>query len=448
MKKYTLTPEHKAQFEPWKDKWVASAMSTKPMDQEEKALCREAVKGLYRAANLEPPPDHRIVFVPSPFVARFAGGFAAAIWYMRKNKKRNFARNATNATDAATNATYDATRAATYDATRAATDAATYAATDAATRAATDAATYDATDAATYDATDAATRAATLAATSAATSAATDDATDAATYDATSAATYDATDAATRAATQSDKWYKLDVDGLVKLSNILGVGLFGLNCAQLGWKMWNGGNQWSGWVSFISFFRHIVKLKIDYSKWQHYETLAEHSSYRIMHEKFCIISDRPKTLRVNARNQPHCEDGPFCEWRDGTALFSINGVRVPEWVVMKSKNDITAKEVFSLTNAEQRAQAIKKVGIGALLSELESKTIDEWREYQLVTIKIENRRIGPYLSMRNPSTGEIHCEGVGDAEKYENIDPTIKTVKAALAWRNNVPEYIEPEILT
>lgn len=75
-------PEHEKQLKPWANKWIANAMSTKPMDDEEKEMCRKAVNGLYKAANLQPPPDERIVFVPSPFVLRFASGFASAIWYI------------------------------------------------------------------------------------------------------------------------------------------------------------------------------------------------------------------------------------------------------------------------------------------------------------------------------------------------------------------------------
>ena len=73
MERYKLTKEHQAQLAPWRDKWIANAMSTAPMDDAERDRVREAVRGLYRAAGLTPPPDNRIVFVPSPFVARFAG---------------------------------------------------------------------------------------------------------------------------------------------------------------------------------------------------------------------------------------------------------------------------------------------------------------------------------------------------------------------------------------
>jgi hypothetical protein len=140
MKKYELTEEHRSQLKTWADKWIANSMSTKPMDEEDRNITREAVKGLYVAANLTPPPNHRIIFVSSPFVGRFAAGFAAAIWHKRKTGFQGAA-------------TRDATDDATDDATRAATYAATYAATDDATDDATRAATRDATRAATRAAT-------------------------------------------------------------------------------------------------------------------------------------------------------------------------------------------------------------------------------------------------------------------------------------------------------
>ena len=114
-KKYELTPEHRAQLEPWRDRWVSNAMSTVAMTDQDRAACREAVVGLYAAAGLAPPKH--IVFVPSPFVLAFAGGFAASIWHLSKS----------------------------WQATGEATEQATWQATDQAIRQATEQATWQAT---------------------------------------------------------------------------------------------------------------------------------------------------------------------------------------------------------------------------------------------------------------------------------------------------------------
>ena len=321
MKKYTLTEDHRARLKPWADKWIANAISTKPMDEEEREICRKAVIGLYAAANLHPP---RIVFAPSPFVVRFAGGFSAAIWFKRKT---------TNAR------------------------AATRAATDAATCAATDAATY----AATYDATDAATRAATYAATYAATRAATYDATD------------DATDDATRAAI-NDNWWRIRGD-ITAVAKEFGEPKFLLECARKAYNFWQGGNQWSGWAAYLSFFRHVAKLNLDcYPKWDHWEQLTLHSGPRVVHEEFCIISDRPCILKMDDENRPHCEDGPFCQWSDGSALFAVHGVRVPWWVIERPQL-ITIERIQNETNAEVRRVMIQKFGTDRFLRESGAKLV-------------------------------------------------------------------------
>jgi len=213
MRKYKLLPEHEARFPEWRDRWIANAMSTEAMTDDDRAACIEAVHGMYAAAKL-PPPKH-VVFVPSPFVLAFAGGFAAARWQMFKGT-------------------------------------ATSAATSAATDAATDAATWDATRAATLGATWAATRDATLAATRDAT------------WAATSAATRAATLGATRAATTNDysRWYVVPGD-MRRCAEELGVGEFGLQCAARAWQMWSGGNQWSGYDAYLSFFQDVVQLPLD-----------------------------------------------------------------------------------------------------------------------------------------------------------------------------------------
>ena len=45
-KLYTLTEEHRAQLKPWADKWIANAMSTKAMDEEEKDHFQDLIRAI------------------------------------------------------------------------------------------------------------------------------------------------------------------------------------------------------------------------------------------------------------------------------------------------------------------------------------------------------------------------------------------------------------------
>ena len=83
-----------------------------------------------------------------------------------------------------------------------------------------------------------------------------------ATREAARDATRDATNAATLAATRDDWWDFSDIASLAK--SILGPrsANLGIQCARLVDWLWQGGNQWSGYDAFLSFFRYIAKLPI------------------------------------------------------------------------------------------------------------------------------------------------------------------------------------------
>ena len=51
-KKYALTEQDKEQFKPCADKWIANAMSTDPMTELDRDICRQAAKDLYHGAAL------------------------------------------------------------------------------------------------------------------------------------------------------------------------------------------------------------------------------------------------------------------------------------------------------------------------------------------------------------------------------------------------------------
>jgi len=212
-------------------------------------------------------------------------------------------------------------------------------------------------------------------------------------------------------------------------------------CANNAINLWQGGNQWSGYDSYISFFRHVSKLPLEYSKWDHWETLSLHSSVRFVHEKFCIICDRPEILTVDAQNRPHNETGPFCRWRDGASLFAVNGVRMAAKWVLTDAEKINPKDILAETNVEVRRELIRKVGIERFIQTAGAKILDKQGDYELISVKLsEEITDARYLKMINPSILCYHCEGV---------DPSCKTVQEAINWRSGIEnEDWLPAVLT
>jgi hypothetical protein len=134
----------------------------------------------------------------------------------------------------------------------------------------------------------------------------------------------------------------------------------GLSCAASAYSFWDGGNQWAGYHAWLTFFRDVVHLPIDWSAYAPYEALG-HVGPRLMHAEFCLVSDRPVRLLVDAQSRPHSDDGPFCAWRDGTALWAWHGVRVPPQVILAPQT-LTAEQIAAEPNQEVRRVMIERVG--------------------------------------------------------------------------------------
>ena len=79
-----------------------------------------------------------------------------------------------------------------------------------------------------------------------------------------------------------------------------------------------------------------------------------------MHEKFCIISDRPTQIKMQD-GVPHCENDAYIKWCDGVGFYAWKGTRVPEWFIM-SPEKITPEIALTWDNVEQRRCAAEILG--------------------------------------------------------------------------------------
>ena len=153
---------------------------------------------------------------------------------------------------------------------------------------------------------------------------------------------------------------------------------------------------------------------------------------------------------------------------EAAAIFEEDNKRwrTPKYVDV---SQLPIDDVFKLQNVSHRKYIIDYYGMDTILASLESTVIDSatisGNPYELIEVDIpfsnwrdpEVNQKGTYLRMVNPSTSEIHFEGVPNYDKWlarsrekDERDETIlsPTVRAALAWRDGETRYAIPIKLT
>ena len=169
-----------------------------------------------------------------------------------------------------------------------------------------------------------------------------------------------------------------------------------------------------------------------------------------MHEKFCIVSDRPEFIHVDEENRPHCETGPSHRWRDGWEIYSWHGTQVPPRWIME-KDTINPAEIIRHEDVELRSVGCEIIGWPRIVDQLDRTILDGDPDSDigaLIALKLPGLdRPGRFLQAVCPHNGTI-VEGV----PYESdVDGSpIDTAIAAQAWRDGLPvsEYQHPLIRT
>ena len=356
-KKYSFEdhPEHKAQLDAWRDKWIQVALDCRPLALEDKKAMEVALVGLYEAASL-PPPLH-IVYAPSPIVGAFAATFASVVWWCR-DKPEEAAKFFGGIVPSEMQLKQAVQQACMVLSGKIPPPKIVVS------------------------------------------------------NEATRQATVEATG---------------QVDPLVS---------FLLKCSSRFWPMRNGGNQWAAWCAYLTFFRDVAKLPLDYSKWEHYEQAALHGGVRYMHPKFVIVCDRPKVIKQDDQHRPHCSTGPWCEWPSGEKWYAIHGVRVPEQVVLAPET-ITTEQLEKESNSEVLRVMAQRMGWHLFLERMGTVIIDSWvdpwtnLQYDLLDLKERKGERQPrWLRMRSPVLKD------GTTPDYiERVDPALTSAQAARTWQ-------------
>ena len=87
----------------------------------------------------------------------------------------------------------------------------------------------------------------------------------------------------------------------------------------------------------------------------------------------CILVERHEHLHLDGQGRLHSTIGPAWSWEDGTAVYAIDGIRVPAWVI---DDPTPARILAELPNTEQRRVALAHYGWDRAVEELALDVID------------------------------------------------------------------------
>lgn len=80
-----------------------------------------------------------------------------------------------------------------------------------------------------------------------------------------------------------------------------------------------------------------------------------------------LLSKPHVRLSLDDNGALHCADGPAWEWADGTAIYALEGVQIPSWVVDPKAR--TVEKILGLENTEQRRVAAANHGWEEIVSD-------------------------------------------------------------------------------
>jgi len=203
------------------------------------------------------------------------------------------------------------------------------------------------------------------------------------------------------------------------------------------------GQHDADWLSFYDFFKNECALKVC-KKLEPLMSLAEETQWNLFYKNVAILSEKSTTLHRDANGRLNNFDEPAMQWSDGCAIYYINGMMVPEYIVKTNRDDFTKEIILKEDNADYRGAIISKIGIEKTIEILGAKVVDIYEskvggQYELLMVNYDGRGDRPYLKMRSQSIDAYHIEG---------LHPKVKTVKEAIAYRNGLKIFVEPETLS
>jgi hypothetical protein len=189
------------------------------------------------------------------------------------------------------------------------------------------------------------------------------------------------------------------------------------------------------WLYFYAFFRHECGLVEETDKIKYLLELTK-VGWMWFGRNTTLITRRPISISLQSKKDGpsvlHNETDMALKYRDGTGLYSLGGVRIPNNYSNFILNKESAKptDILNIPNTEIRSEIIKMLGPDFMFNNLNKKTLDSrvvanGGEYELYKVTVGD-------AARTYLTGV--CPSKGD-RWHEPVHPDCTNVLEALNWR-------------
>jgi len=148
------------------------------------------------------------------------------------------------------------------------------------------------------------------------------------------------------------------------------------------WSHYLGGQFWCAWQAYERFYAEVCGLELpgDLSeRGRAYAETAKSACWWWPHEKFIVVSDRPKAILRDAQGRLHSPTGKAIEFRDGWGISLWHGTTIPdEWVA--DPTSLTPQKALKTNDVEQRRCAVEILGWEKILAILPHRVLDTDRD--------------------------------------------------------------------
>ena len=186
------------------------------------------------------------------------------------------------------------------------------------------------------------------------------------------------------------------------------------------------GNHDSSWLSFCDYMINELGVE-NCERVECLFGLAQNCGWWSAYEGFAVFQHRPSEIHFDENQELHNDSGPAIVYRDGFKVWSINGKRVTEQIVMRPET-LTIEQISSEQDLDMRSIMIDRFGWPRYLKETESECID-FRENL-----IENTKEGLYKS-ENGNRMVVSCP-TGRVFSL-GVPSNIATCEDAQVWLGN-----------